>query len=391
MPKIRQIIGIAEIYIITLFMSSLILFIAYGIAVSTPTNIETSKCESPPKVTLYKSVDHSYLTKIINSAKKRIIFVTGNMSMTSFQYIKEPLLVDAKTRLGESNIKFVISNQNSQISSFLNSYFPNNVIVTDQFEIPIYFPVFIVDDTAYLTSSIFSSYEGTSTHSSSQIIIIENCSQLIDDITAFVDSYEAKSKNPELFTYPEIIEYIGKSSPILPAKCGNTTSFFINNPSHVLPLKINTSLYLTEFFKTPPKELLIYTFSTQTSEENFYDDDFSFHVLLKSLQIYNHTKIRYLASSSFALNDEMYKWCRSFVSFSNSRLSLYSSDFDGPNFIVADNTSMLFSHEIRTFEIEKYASMHLVTDDANVNHELREFFDEIWNDDSTHEFKVNWN
>lgn len=363
------------------------MFISFFISITETTNIKQSKCNSSPNV-VFSSDISSLQDRII----REIESATSEVTLAFFDCNKNlnyfiPSLVYASKN--GAKITIIVPYNKKQADVF-ERYGFKNIIYTDGVEKPFFLQTFVIDDKAFMTP--FVSDDGSEDHPMGQMISIDGCTPLTDEIKTFINLYKLKHKGE---SEPKIYKsnFIAKSSAMFPVKSGNSSFFFINNPGIDYPLKEDTINFLTNSILNNgnyTNELLVYTYSTQLPEEtNTEINQFSLYTLFKSLLFHNTTKVRYLVSEK-SINDPLnIKYIQSFAAFSKAEFRYYDKKYEGVNFIVNNEDTYIFNHAIQTSEIKNYQSLHLVSDDVEINKYCRNFFDEIWNQSKP--YVVEWN
>ena len=97
------------------------------------------------------------------------------------------------------------------------------------------------------------------------------------------------------------------------------------------------------------------------------------------------TKIKWLVSEK----SEFTNLNSALTSYDNFDMRVYDQKYEGPNFIITKNDTLIFSYSIDTNYIEKYYSLHYNTDSSQIRENLTDYFDNIWNKSKKIEMK--WN
>lgn len=370
-------IGTEGVHLIILFTSSIILFASFLVSIVGTTNIQQSKCRTHPRL-VFSSNSSSLketISREIANAKDKVTVAISDCNDEIEELI--PSLVNA-TKNG-ANVTVIIP-YSSKMKDMFDKYGLKNIINVNGIEKPIFLQTFIVDDKAFMAP--FISYDGSEEHKMAQMIAIDDCSPLTDEIETFVNIFIEKHNNvtePNIYTS----NYIAKSSAMLPVKSENSSFFFINNPGINYPLKEDTINFLTNTIINNGEyvdELLVYTYSAQLPvETNTEINQFSLYTMFKALFLHNTTKVRYLISEQSLKESQNLKYIESFATFSKAEFRYYDEQYEGVNFIINGDDSYIFNHVIQTSEIENYQSLHFVTDDRATNNYCRDYFEKVWN------------
>ena len=368
---------ICNFYLLIILISSIFMGIFFFISLSNTTLLKSQKCNSLPEI-LILPVGNYILKRnildLIENGKERIIFSFSNFPINLF--ISEFLPSFSKTLVPKNNIEIILPNNDRLIRDLqiigIENYFGIRSVRNQP-----NFGFLIVDNSLIIAPYLISS--SIPIDSTALMIIFKNCSAASNDFLSFIHYYKLLEQEKLPIVIPSSLQ--SKSSAILPSFIGNSSFYFFHNPDDfIIPLKISTKEVLEDNFLEEPNEMLFYTvYPPLLSSYHWYSFlGFSLYFRIKGALLRNNTKIKFLVSNSTVINENIDIWCKSFSSFSNFEVRLYTNYEIGPNYLLSNNNSFIFSHSIRSLDINEYVSIHYSTNDNNTYDQLRNHFFDVW-------------
>ena len=332
------------------------------------------QCESLPKI-YYSPLDSTESIEIIQNAiekaKSRIIIAFSTITELTFNEIFfSPL---QNTVVPKKDIKILFP-ESSSISSSLEkinlSYYYTLQTVRNQHS----FAFLVCDDNGYFAPFI------TTRDSVDQLLAFSNCKTCADDIQSFIDFFVLYEQENLPIVIPFDLQ--AKTSAIMPVQLNHSEFFTFFNPDDIIfPLRITTIDVIEDMLSDEPEELYVFTQNLPilNSYTGFEATQFSLYLNIKALLLRNRTKIYFLARNQTVISDKNSVWCHSLSNFDNFNIKVYPEEYAGPNFIIVGNWTFLFTHPIKSHNINEYISLHVAVKDDEVLNKSKAFFESVWN------------
>lgn len=234
------------------------------------------------------------------------------------------------------------------------------------------FLMIVSDDSAY----VMSYQPVTAITPFYRILSFEQCTSGSDDILAFINYCINLQQSHN--THIAKIDMQAKTSPIQPINMDNSLFFSFYNPkSRLFPLRIHTQHILEEELSDEPNTLYIYSKTPPyiMMYEAFSSSDFHLYYDIKALLMRNKTKIYYLASVHSGTQTN---WYNQLTRHDNFQLRTLDESYFSFDFMVSDNWTYIFSHEIRSLEINEDVSLHFATNNSKILSSSLDFFNKRW-------------
>ena len=345
----------------------------FGSIANTQTLMEKRNCSQIPK-TYFSLTDSDETLSIIQNAilnaTERITIAISEITFNLFQnYLFVPL---SNTTLQKDKIRIILpfdDKINQSLNSIGLSYDYALQTVRNQHA----FSLIVCDDNGFMCPFLSKADNIT------QLVAFQKCQTCADDIQSFIDFYVLSEKDELPLIIPSTLQ--AKTSAIIPITIGNSTFFtFYNHDDILFPLRITTNNLIEKMFSHEPKELYIFTqnhpmLSAYTGYEVTH---FSLYLNIKALLMRNKTKIFFLARNATVVSDKNSVWCHSLSNFPKFEIKVYKEMDAGPDFIVADNWAYIFSHPIKSHDINEHVSLHYATNDEITVNNSKTFFESVW-------------
>ena len=340
---------------------------------NTDTLNENISCNQFPK-TYFLQKDTEESIKIIQNsilnAKERITIIISDLTYLDFKYVfQNPL---SQTKTPKNNIKIILPEDSSIISDLSSiglSYYYSLQSTHNQIDLS----YIVADDSAFMAPFL------TKSDNIHQIVSFEDCKTCADDIQSFIDFYVLSEQQKLPFIIPKTLQ--GKTSAIMPLSLGNKTLFtFFNHDDIIFPLRITTNDVIEKAFEEMPKDLYIFTQRLlMLSEYTGYEaTQFSLYLQIKALLFTGNTRIHFLARNKTVINEKNSVWCHSLSNFDNFEIRVYGENYAGPDFMIADDWVYIFSHQIKSHEINEDISLHYATNDFTTLNYTKNYFEVVW-------------
>lgn len=372
-------VPIISLAITTIFFLSILSASIYRTTFFTHTH-----CELDPTVEFIDnySLCHKIILDRISSAKESVFIA---MSMTSRKvvdiYIDE--LKKAKER--NVNVRLNIYNPNDDVIGYLKNMSIDFFNGYNSYELSVRFDAVVIDNSdSYFVPGLF----GSTQLNTIQFITFKECACIGSDIINFFDYYEYIIND----SFPTVLKnsLAAQSSGSRPTLIHDDYySYFAHTPGSIIyPLRYGLDLILIAHFSEQPDEIRIFSRNSPRiplKQYKRYQSDFSFYILIRGLIMLGKTKIKWLVSEK----SEFTNLNSALTSYDNFDMRVYDQKYEGPNFIITKNDTLIFSYSIDTNYIEKYYSLHYNTDSSQIRENLTDYFDNIWNKSKKIEMK--WN
>lgn len=366
------------VHIIGFCTATLVFAIALFVSADNTQILSHQHCPTAPIVNFEEDYEvvYSKVAQMIRKAVNRVQISLYDVNKTIFV----DYLLDA-CKVAKNNGAHVRFLSKTDISDVLKQNGFSDVTIYDDILDPLWTDSVVSDDDSFISPS-FMAYPRPNVFQTFE----SSCPVMANELMGFAEFYLRAQNN----TLPVVIppHMYGQSSPVRPTLLPNNfTLYTFYTPDQVVsPLRSHEGDVLDAMMYDVPKELIIFTDQTIGMPKHQWrkDSAFSLYSYLKGLAILNKTKIRCLTMPDIFKSISM-------LAFPKFQMRKYPENtFYGPQFMVADNTSYIFSIPIGG-ESEKFArfySLNVVTNASEIRTNLVSFFNKVW--DTAEEYNITW-
>ena len=365
-----------EIFLWGLIISTLIFSYSLNRTINNTLILSHDHCNNLPNISFYSySEILNIITNLILKSKKMIYFTIENINIESFTNDILPFL---KIQSLKGIQISPIFNLNPTLSNLLNNNGIKNFTIFNKISQILSFDSILIDEEIFILPKFFS-YNGSNIII--QTINIKNCQPAFNDFLGFLKLYilEQSSNSSNIYSLNQSL--ISQSSAIRPTIINNEESFyFFHSPDNISrPLRISSDRITESIFLNIPKKIYLYSENFPKLISKKKDDLYpsSLYIQLKTLMNLNKTEFNFLLSKQYCENS--LNLCGNLLSFSKNNLKLIPNNYLGPNFMIIDNSILIYSSSKFILDSKTYLLLHLLINSNNISNIFKNYFNQIWN------------